>query len=142
MVFDGTDPAERRNSDGHRHVDVTARPHAIFRQVTDDLVERRGGEPVELDLRYWYEAADRHADGDADDRRLREWGVETPLLAEGFGQALGDAEDTAERGHVLPEDQHALVGGHRVVQRPVDRLRHRQSRGSPSKLWAQRDRGQ
>ena len=54
--------------------------------------------------------------------------VETPLLAEGFGQSLGDAEDPAERGHVLAEDQHALIGRHRVVQRPVDRLRHRQRR--------------
>ena len=85
MVFDGADPTERRNPDGHRHVDVPAGPHPVLRQVADDLVERRRGEPVELDLRNGYEAADRHPDRDADDRRLREWRVETPLFAEGFG---------------------------------------------------------
>ena len=61
-------------------------------------------------------------------RRLRQRGVETPLLAEGFGQSLGHPEHAAELGDVLAEHQHPLVGGHRVVQCPVDRLRHGQRR--------------
>ena len=51
-------------------------------------------------------------------------------VAEGFGQPLGDPEDAAERRDVLAEDQDPVVGGHRVVQRPVDRLHHRQGRWS------------
>ena len=54
-------------------------------------------------------------------RRLGQWGVETPLITEGFGQPLGHPEHTALGGHVLTEYQHAVVGGHRVVQGAVDR---------------------
>ncbi len=129
MMLDGTDSAERRDPDRDGHVDVAVGAHAVLRQVADDLVERRVGEPVELDLRNRDEAAHRQPDRDADDRRLRQRRIETPPVAEGFGQPLGHPEDSAELGDVLAEDQDPVVGGHRVVQRPVDRLRHRQGGG-------------
>ena len=50
-------------------------------------------------------------------------------VAEGFGEALGDPEHAAELRDVLAEHQHPVVGGHRVVQRAVDRLHHGQIRG-------------
>ena len=127
MMFHRTDSAERRNPYRHRHVDVAAGAHPVLRQVADHLVERRRGEPVELDLGDRDEAADRHPDRDADDGRLGQRSVETPLFAEGFGETFGHPEHTAELGDVLTEYQHPLVGGHCVVQRPVDRLHHRQS---------------
>ena len=128
MMFHRTDSTEGRNADGHRHVDVASGAHPILRQVADHLIERRRGEPVELDLGDRDETADRHSDRDADDGRLRQRGVETPLLAEGFGQTLGHPEHATELGDVLAEHQHPVVGRHRVVQRAVDRLRHRQRR--------------
>ena len=51
-------------------------------------------------------------------------------VAECFDQSLGDAEHAAERRDVLAEHQHPIVGGHRVVQRAVDRLHHGQRRSS------------
>ncbi len=111
---------------GDRHVHVAVGAHAVLRQVADDLVERRVGEPVELDLRHRDEATHREPDRDADDRRLRQRRVETPSVAEGFGEPLGHPEDSAELRDVLAEDQDAVVVRHRVVQCPVDRLHHRQ----------------
>ena len=129
MMFHRTDSAERRYPHRHRHVDVAAGAHPVFRQVADDLVERRIREPVELDFGHRYEAADRESDRDADDGGLGQRGVETPLLAECFGQAFGNPEYATELCDVFAEDQHPLVGGHRIVQRPVDRLHHRQAGG-------------
>ena len=47
---------------------------------------------------------------------------------EGFNQAFGHPEHAAQLRDVLAEHQHPLVGGHLVVQRPVDGLYHRHVR--------------
>ena len=79
-------------------------------------------------------------DREADDAGLGQRGVEAAVLAELGGQPVGDPEDAAERADVLAEHQHRRVLGHRVAQRPVERLRHRQllvrrsSSASPSRL--------
>ena len=123
MMLDRTDTAERRYPHGDRHVDFAAGAGPVLRQVADHLIEGGIGESVELDLGDRYEAPQRQADGDADDRGLGQRGIETALLAECCGQSLGDPENSAERCDVLTENQHPVVGGHRVVQCPVERLR-------------------
>ena len=85
MMFDRTDSAERRDPHRDRHVHVAVGAHPVLRQVADHLVERRVGEPVELDLGNRDEAADGQPDRDADDGRLGQRRVETPSVAEGFG---------------------------------------------------------
>ncbi len=52
---------------------------------------------------------------------LGQRGVEHALLAEVGLQALGDAEDAAERADVLAHEQHAVVLGERAAQSGVER---------------------
>src|SRR5882762_7066087 len=101
MMFDRTDSPERRDADGHRHVDVAAGPHPVLGQMTDYLVERRRREAVELNLGYRHESADRHADRDTDEGGLRQRRVETSSVAERLGKPLGHPEHSAESGDVL-----------------------------------------
>ena len=85
-----------------------------LRELRGDLVERGEDEPVELDLADRAEAAHREPDRGADDARLGERRVEHALVAELGLEALGDAEDAAERADVLAHEQHLLVGAQRA----------------------------
>ena len=66
----------------------------------------------------------RHGEADrgADDARLGQRGVEHALVAELGLQALGDAEDAAERADVLAHEQHLRSSGQRAAQAGVERL--------------------
>jgi hypothetical protein len=93
--------------------------------VRHDLLEAGIGERVELQLHDRPQPRHRHADREADDPGLGERGIEAPLVAVGREQAVGDAEDAAEPPDVLAEHHDALVIGHGVAQRSVQRLGHR-----------------
>src|SRR5690606_35442972 len=60
----------------------------------------------------------------ADDPGFGERGVDDALGAEGFLQAIGDAEDAAEGADVLADQEHVVVRGKDVVQGRVQGFRH------------------
>ena len=91
-----------------------------FAQLRRDLVERREDESVELDLAHRPVAAHRETDRGADDARLRERRVEHAVRAELGLQALGDAEDAAERADVLAHEQHLRRRRQRLAQAGVE----------------------
>ena len=93
--------------------------------MTDDLLERRIRERVELELDHGNEPVHRHADRSADDGRLSQRCVEAALLAEALLQTVGDAEHPAQSTDVLTVDDHPVVGPERVVERSVEGLRER-----------------
>ena len=87
----------------------------------DDLVEAGMDEVGELDLGDRPAACGGHADAEADDERLGEWGVEAAVVAERLGEADGGLEHaTLGVGDVLAEDGDLRVGRHDLVERPVD----------------------
>jgi hypothetical protein len=137
VVLDAADATRVRDPDHHRQRDPAAGAVAHLRHVADDLLECGVGERVELHLHHRAHAVHRHADGHPDDAGLGQRRVEAPVRAELGGQPVGDPEDTAERAHVLAEDDHGRVGGERVAERPVQRLRHREflvrHRSAPSR---------
>ena len=128
VVLDAADRAGARDAHDHRqgHPALGAVPH--LRDVRDHLLERRIAERVELHLDHRSHAVHRHADGGADDARLGERGVPDAVLAELRLQAVGDAEDAAERADVLAVDDDAVVGRHGVAQGGVERAGHRELR--------------
>ena len=107
------------------------------RQLVANLHHRRPDVVEELDLDDRLQSARGHADGAADDVRLRERRVEHAIAAEGALQPVRDLEDAAlardrcERvgaaaiGDVLAEDDDARIARHLVLERAVDRGDHR-----------------
>ncbi len=91
-------------------------------ELGDDLVVGGVDEPVELDLADRSVAAQREADGGADDAALGERRVDDSVLAEVLLQAVRDAEDAAELADVLAHDEDLRVVLHGGAQAPVDRL--------------------
>ncbi len=116
VVLDRTDASTEGNPNGDRHFDGAAAAVMQLRELTDDLVESRIDEPVELDLTHRPVAPHRQADRGADDPRLGERGVDDALLAEVLLQTVGDAEDAAELADVLTHDEDPLVVLHRPPQ--------------------------
>jgi hypothetical protein len=102
--------------------------------LADDLVVRGVDEAVELDLADWSVAAHRQTDSRTEDARLRQRGVDDPVLAEVLLQAVGDPEDAAELADVLAHDQYLGVGLHRGPQPHRDALGERDGghRSTPS----------
>jgi len=88
---------------------------ADLRHVRDDLLEGGVGEGVELHLDDRFEAGHGHADGEADDARLGQGGVEAPGGAEVAGQPVGHSEDPAQGADVLAEHDDFLIRGERVA---------------------------
>ena len=97
-----------------------------------DLVERRVDEPVELDLQDGAVAAHRESHRRADDAALRQRRIDHAVLAKVLLQAVGHAEDSAERPNVLPHEQHLGVVLQRPAQARIERLHHRHRRHDPS----------
>src|SRR6185436_4492022 len=77
-----------------------------------DLIESAGDEVRELHLRDRPIAAQRGADADADDGRLRDRRVDDAHLAEFFEEALRRAERAAIAAYILAEDEHLRVSAH------------------------------
>ena len=79
VVFGGADAAEAGHpqGDGHRHGAAAAVVHPG--DLADDLVDRRVGEAVELDLGDGVEPGHRQAHGHAEDAGFRQRGVKDAL---------------------------------------------------------------
>jgi hypothetical protein len=126
VVLDSADAAAERDPDDDRHRDPSTRAEVELRDLRDDLVVRRVDEPVELDLDDRLVAAQRHADGGADDAGLGQRRVDHAVLAEVLLQPVGDAEDAAERADVLAHQDDLRVVLHRLAQAGVEGLRERE----------------
>ena len=89
-----------------------------LRGPVDELVERERDEVDEHDLEHRAHPRLRGADRDAGDRGLADRRVDHALGAELLGEPGGRGVGPA-LGDVLAEDEHALVGAHRL--RPASR---------------------
>jgi hypothetical protein len=121
-MLDRTDTAADRDADDHRQLHLAEGAGAHLGDLTDDVVERRIDEAVELDLDNRAVAAQRHADRGADDAGLGERGVDDAGLAEVLLQAVGHPEDTAQLADVLAHEDDLGVALHGDAQAGVDAL--------------------
>ncbi len=103
-----------------------ARPESKRRRIERDLRHRLGREIRKLKLLDRPVAVDREPDRVAGTRALGQRSVEDPAAAKLAQQILGDLERAAVRADILPEDQRLWALGENLVDRPVERLRHRQ----------------
>ena len=83
--------------------------------MADDLVVRRIAEPHELHLRDRSHPGHSQTEGCSDDPGLRDRRVDDPLVAVALTQPVGHPEDPAGPAHILTEEDHAGIGGERVV---------------------------
>ena len=127
MVLDGADAATERDADDHRQLHRATGAVVQLAHLTDDLVEGRVDEAVELDLDDRAVAAHRETDGRTDDAGLGQRWVDD-ALAELALEAVGEAEDAAEVTDVLTDDDDLVVGHHRVVHRRVETAGERELR--------------
>src|SRR6516165_9545985 len=137
-MLDRADAPAERDADDDRQRHQAARPVSHLRQLVDDLVGGREDEAVELDLAHRPVAAQREADGGADDPRLGERRVHHAVLTEVFLEAVGDPEHAAELADVLTHDEHLGVGferpAHPLVQGTgKSELAHRAASSNPSR---------
>ena len=123
--------AAARRAHDDRHARPAAVPVPQRGGLIDDLIEAARDEVGELHLRHGPVAAQRCADADADDRRLRDRRVDDPRFAELLEQALRDAEGAAVFADVLAEHEHLRIPPHFFGEGFADRfevtelLRHR-----------------
>src|SRR4249920_4164470 len=101
------DAAERRDPDHGGHLDPASGALAVLREVADHLVECGVREALELHLGDRAPPGHREADADPGDPGLGDRRVEHALAAELGLQALGHAEDPAERTDVFAEHERA-----------------------------------
>src|SRR5690606_4507601 len=120
-------------NDGYRG--VTPGPEPEPTHVTDDLVEGRIDETVELDLGYRAGTGQGHTNGGANDPGLIQRRVDDPFTPVLLVQTLGNPEDATGDTDVLAQDDHPRVGLHRLVKGGVYRLGH-----SPRLTWTVRCR--
>jgi hypothetical protein len=118
-----------RRADDERAAEIPVAPISHPRGLGDDLIECRVNEVGELDLGNGQQSVQRHPDRHAHDRRLGERRVDHAFLAELLHEAPGDAEHAAAAPDILSQNDHSIVGRHRVVKGIVDRdddvlLRH------------------
>src|SRR5699024_723858 len=77
-------------------------------------------EPVELDLAHGPVPGVGESDSGAEDAGFREWGIYHSVGPERIEEALGDAEDSAQGGDVLPHEEDLVIALHRAAQAGVD----------------------
>ena len=111
-------------AEDERRGELATRHEVRLRGLVDELIERERDEVDEHDLDDGAHAGLRQPDRDAADRGLADRGVAHALHAELFREPRGRAPGAALRD-VLPEDDDALVGAHRLRERRPDRLEGR-----------------
>ena len=131
MVLVGSDAGSVGETHHYRHLGVAPGAEPISAQMTDDLIEGRVHEAVELDLGHGPGPGQRHSHCGPDDARLVQWGVDHPTLAKPLLEALGHPEDPAGQADVLAEDDDLRVALHRLVECRIDRLGHGHRPGRP-----------
>jgi hypothetical protein len=126
----------------HRAAPVVVRPVPHHRHLVAELHVAGPDIVEELDLDDRLDAAQRHADGAADDVRLGKRRVEDALASVQLLEPVRHFEDASLAGHlreralaarirhVLAEDDDARVARHLVAQRRVDRGHHRVGRAA------------
>ena len=119
------DAAERGDPQRDRHVDATADAHAHLRDVIDHLLHRRIAERVELHLDHRPPSGETQPDSSSGDPRFADGSVEDASLSVLGLEPVGHPENATGSPHVLAEHEDTRVLGQRVVQRPVERARHR-----------------
>ena len=124
VVEAAVDSAAERRPDDDRDRPVAVGPVAGARRLADDLVEGGVDEVRELDLGDGDEAVQGGADGDADDGRLGQRGVQHARLAKAGVEAVGRPEHAALLAHVLAHDEHPVVALHLLGDGGAHRLDH------------------
>ena len=117
MIQPAAHVAAARRANHDRHGDAPAAAVPQRGRLVDDLIEPAADEVGELHFGDRAVAALRCADADADNRRLRNRGIETACFAEFVGNALRDAERPAVRPDVFAEHEHFRIAPHLFDQR-------------------------
>ena len=118
-------------SEHERHAHLLSGQEPVLRRLVDDAVHHQRQEVAEHDLDHRTEPGDRGPEGRPGERELRDRRVEHPLAPVLLVQTRRHGEHSACEGHVLAEEDHAVVGGQLLVERladggaEVDRRRHR-----------------
>ena len=99
----------RRHPNHHRDRELAARHVPDRRGVVHDLVDAEQAEIDRHDLDDRLRAAERGADGRADEGRFRERRVANAFLAELGEQPLADGVAAAVPADVLAHQKHALI---------------------------------
>ena len=100
----------RRHPDHERHAHLAPAHVPQKRRVVHDLVEREQAEVDGHHLDDRPQARDRRPDAGANERRLRERRIANPFLAKLREQPLAAGVGAAVPAHVLPHQEHAVVG--------------------------------
>src|SRR5687768_6389667 len=112
MIEPAADSAAARRADDDRHRRAAAVAVPQCGGLVDDLIEAARDEVGELHLRHRPIPAQRRADADADDGRLRDRRIDDAHLAELFEQSLRRAERAAVGADILPEDEYFRITAH------------------------------
>jgi hypothetical protein len=97
-----------------------------FGNLGDDLIESRKDESIELNLTHWSIAAQRHADGGANDAGFSKGRIDHSMLAKVLLEAFGDPKDSAELADVLASDNDFGIGFQSSAKASIECLRHGQ----------------
>ena len=112
----GAGPDAAAYGQAHGHVGVLVPAVVLFGEVVHDLVEAAGDEVAELHLHHRFAAGDAQAQADADDGAFAERGVTDTVGAKLLHETVGDLEDTAVVGNVLPHQHEVIVGEHAFAE--------------------------
>ncbi len=124
-----------------RHLPGALAAVARFGRFRDQLIDRRQNEVHELDLDDRPQIGQGEADAHAGEPRFGERCIDHSGLAELVTQPLRDAEYPTGFD-IFAQDDHPLVGGHRLAQTAADRLGHRHlAHAPPPNRWSSRVAG-
>ena len=94
--------------------------------MVGDLIHRQRDEVGDLQLDHRPRANQRGTDSGAGLTGLRDGRIDHARRPEAVEQPGGDLEESADRGDVLADHEHARVAGHLERERLVEGLRHRE----------------
>ena len=124
VVQRASDSASVRTADYHWDAQLVVRSVSHAGRFADDLVDGGPDEVGKLHLGDRSQPVDGSSESDARDRRLRQRGVDDPVLAELFQQTVRRQEYTTPRADILAQDEHPLVARHLLTHGVADRLEH------------------